>query len=620
MSASHPANSLRPPWVQRSLPSQVTAPNRQSFAKHAQVIFPNRAEAQPLLRPKTPALPSGVAAPAAMVLVPDGGAKTAASPAPPTEVAAVKVSTPPAAPPPPTVFKTLGYVEKAGGQLEAIILQENQIQVVHIGDRIADRYRVTKITPDSVDALDETLVQPSMAKSGGAESEVLTAKGAQAPLAPAPVVASARPEVTAVATGSAQPLNTQSVEPLPGSLGYVQQGNGKVIAVVGDGESVKLVLETPAETMAQAAPPASPGGTVVASAGSVQILPAGGQAQEDGHAALLPEGYPEASAIRRVSYQVPEPAVQGAAPMGFSLNSAVEPSVMNAASGLGAFNLTARSAGETERVGKLPVEIKPLGYVVKGDGQFAAIVSADDDVYVVRPGDRFAGRYRALSVSADLVEAVEDPPRQPPVPSFMAPADFPDLLSASAQQRPPLSSGEDCGGCKFSGVGEVSAKVPQRPPGEVQAPLPRSRMGLHTVNHHGQGAKAPKEQSAFIFQTLGTVETQDGQVQAIVADGSQLYLVKQGETFADQYQATSVDPLLVLAVKLSPGELVNNSLVAQTESGGRIASNNSYGLLHSSPSGAANFQIFSGMVASGSPILADLGVNLFNSSSTGINY
>ncbi len=100
MSASHPANSLRPPWVQRSLPSQVTAPNRQSFAKHAQVIFPNRAEAQPLLRPKTPALPSGVAAPAAMVLVPDGGAKTAASPAPPTEVAAVKVSTPPAAPPP----------------------------------------------------------------------------------------------------------------------------------------------------------------------------------------------------------------------------------------------------------------------------------------------------------------------------------------------------------------------------------------------------------------------------------------------------------------------------------------------------------------------------------------
>ena len=250
----------------------------------------------------------------------------------------------------------------------------------------------------------------------------------------------------------------------------------------------------------------------------------------------------------------PSLAVQGAAPMGFSLNSAVEPSVMNAASGLGAFNLTARSAGETERVGKLPVEIKPLGYVVKGDGQFAAIVSADDDVYVVRPGDRFAGRYRALSVSADLVEAVEDPPRQPPVPSFMAPADFPDLLSASAQQRPPLSSGEDCGGCKFSGVGEVSAKVPQRPPGEVQAPLPRSRMGLHTVNHHGQGAKAPKEQSAFIFQTLGTVETQDGQVQAIVADGSQLYLVKQGETFADQYQATSVDPLLVLAVKLSPGE------------------------------------------------------------------
>ena len=43
-------------------------------------------------------------------------------------------------------------------------------------------------------------------------------------------------------------------------------------------------------------------------------------------------------------------------------------------------------------------------------------------------------------------------------------------------------------------------------------------------------------------------------MQAIVADGSQVYLVKQGETFADQYRATSVDPILVLAVRVSPGQ------------------------------------------------------------------
>ena len=50
-------------------------------------------------------------------------------------------------------------------------------------------------------------------------------------------------------------------------------------------------------------------------------------------------------------------------------------------------------------------------------------------------------------------------------------------------------------------------------------------------------------------------------MQAIVADGSQVYLVKQGETFADQYRATSVDPILVLAVKVSPGQDAGNSFL-----------------------------------------------------------
>ncbi len=580
------------------------------------------------MRPKTPAVQSGMAAPPATVRGQGLGPKTAASPASPPEVAAVKVSTPPAALPPPMVFKTIGYVEKAGGQLEAIILQENQIQVVHIGDRIADRYRVTSITPDSVNALDETPVQSSMAQSGAAKPEAGAVKGTELPSPPSRAVASARPEVTTAVTESAQPQNSRGVEAVPASLGYVQQANGKVMAVVGDGETVKLVPETPTETMAQVAPPALPGGMAAAPASSGQVLSASNHAR-DGHAAPLPDGRPEASAIRLASYQVPAPALQGAAPLGFSLNSAGGPSgTVSAASDPAAANLTARLAGATERVAKLPVEIKPLGYVVKADGQFAAVVSQDDEVYIVGPGDRFAGRYRALSVSADLVEAVEEPPRQPPPPSFTAPPAFPDLLSASAEAASSLLSKDGCLDCKFSGVGEVSLKAPEGPPGEVESLPPRSRPGIRPVNHHGRDGHAQSPTPAvrgqaqdgpytFIFQTLGTVESQDGEVQAIVVDGSQVYLVKQGETFADQYQATSVDPLLVLAVKVSPGEQVNNSFSAGTESGDRIASNITYGYLHSSPSGAA---IFHGKDTSGSPVLADLGVNLFNPLSTGINY
>ena len=97
--------------------------------------------------------------------------------------------------PAPTTFKPMGYVEKAGGQLEAIILQENEVQVVHIGDLIAGRYRVTKITPDSVDAIDETLVQSPMAKPNGAESKELTAGVAQEPSTPPVAVAQAQPRL-----------------------------------------------------------------------------------------------------------------------------------------------------------------------------------------------------------------------------------------------------------------------------------------------------------------------------------------------------------------------------------------------------------------------------------------
>ncbi len=61
----------------------------------------------------------------------------------------------PHAEPSATFFKSIGYVEKADGQLEAIIMQDDAVQVVRIGDRIADRYKVTSITPEVVGAIEE---------------------------------------------------------------------------------------------------------------------------------------------------------------------------------------------------------------------------------------------------------------------------------------------------------------------------------------------------------------------------------------------------------------------------------------------------------------------------------
>jgi hypothetical protein len=110
----------------------------------------------------------------------------------------------------PTVFKPIGYVEKADGQVEAIIMQENDVQVVHTGDLIAGRYRVTKISPEAVQTVDDSQVQPGMVQPAGLEAK--------------------------------------------NSIGYVEQADGKTEAIVADGDSVRLVQQASTVVMAQSHP------------------------------------------------------------------------------------------------------------------------------------------------------------------------------------------------------------------------------------------------------------------------------------------------------------------------------------------------------------------------------
>jgi hypothetical protein len=650
--ASAPAGakykSLRAPWVQRSWARQVCAPVRVHSVKHRHAMTREVAGRQVHLQPK----PEPVRVP---------------QPAAAREVAVVKV---PPAPPAPKTFKTIGYVEKAGGQLEAIILQENEIQVVHLGDLIAERYRVTKVSPDSVAAIDETLVESPMAKPDGAGSKELTAGVEQGPSTPLGAVAAGRQEALMVAAGADRPPNLHGAAPVsalpavdaqvqstnpPGavtegrsgppqdaeqvanSLGYVQKADGKVEAVVADGDSVRLVPDNPAVTMAQSAPHVSQEGTTPAhdSTRLAAAVSASSSAITDssvdmsGMAAFLP-----ASVTPLAAYEVPAPASSSAdisAPSrprmdldGETAATLIEPSAPAAS------NFGETPGGLTPSSTKLTVTIKPLGFVVKADGELAAILAQDDEIYVVRQGDRFAGRYRAVSVSADAVEAVQDPQRHAqPLPSI-APTTSPDLLSASNQQRPPQFSAGICSSCKSSELAEESAKVLDDPPAESESPPPRKGKDEQARSALPKGTRqrasptlketpASPGPATFVFQTLGYVETQNGEMQAIVADGSQVYLVKQGETFADQYRATSVDPILVLAVRVSPGQDVGNFLSAQTESGGKPASKRLYGYLHFPLSGLENAQALHEMGASGSPALTDLGVNLLGSSLTGFD-
>jgi Tfp pilus assembly protein PilP len=574
------------------------------------------------------------------------------------ELIAQKMS---ATPPAPTTFKAIGYVEKAGGQVEAIILQENQIQVVHIGDLIAGRYRVTKVSPDLVDTTDETLAQSLPAKPDFAESSASSRNGVRKmgvkvfarefappclvkdcyarpiadadktslgkiarqlkaqranqrePLwvitndnlaarleeasrfgvgwkdmssadsaeftastdrhAPNPfrAFASVVPGVLAVAGKGHQVASGQGVEPVsatlaavspaqlaarssssrenrialpqspkPGtdSLGFVQMANGTLETVVAEGEyTVRLVPGTPAVAMAQVTAPSDARGTPSAAVVNAAKPLTSSVTKSLGTDALGPSKHP--------------------------------------------VELAVGSVGQS-------VEMKPLGFVVKRNGEFSAIVSEDDEGYVVREGDQFAGRYRALAVSANAVKAVDEAPRQAVPPLLGAPPALPDLLSASVQMN-----------------------LPPSPRQVLPTRTLKGAKGTHPV-----GNRVPDNHTQFIFQTLGYVEARDGQIQAVVADGSETYLVKQGDTFADRYRATSVDPILVLAVKVSAGQSARNSLSARKEFG-EFASNKLYGSLRLPHVNWAKGRSAAG--ASGNPVLTDLGAALLNSPLTGLD-
>lgn len=80
-------------------------------------------------------------------------------PAPKVDPNAAKPAPVPPQPPPPPPIKAIGYSVKAGNVAEAVVADETDIYVVHVGDTFAKRYHVLGITPDRIDIQDATTQQ-----------------------------------------------------------------------------------------------------------------------------------------------------------------------------------------------------------------------------------------------------------------------------------------------------------------------------------------------------------------------------------------------------------------------------------------------------------------------------
>jgi len=78
---------------------------------------------------------------------------------PPAQLEPPLAPVPPPAIPDETLSRStvspLGYVEKAGGELEAIVAFREQVYLVHEGERFADRFRVLRVTPVAVEIVQE---------------------------------------------------------------------------------------------------------------------------------------------------------------------------------------------------------------------------------------------------------------------------------------------------------------------------------------------------------------------------------------------------------------------------------------------------------------------------------
>ena len=313
-------------------------------------------------------------------------------------------------PPEPILLKPLGYVEKAGGRVEAIVSDEDQVYVVHEGETVADKYKVLKISSTAVEVADLTRQQPvpSLSTAPVSGGDKLIAAASQRTIA----IGKSSSEASAVEPEAVVTPQAGSVS-VSKPIGYVEKANGEVQTVIADGEHVRLAPEKDLlaanansniklagkpkvkhETPASAADASSPELTEYAA-----LKPG----------AVTGPSFP--STFRPVSMRQVEPdwRSRSSSPTGLphGEEATSKPTEGTAEVALTSYESSPGNSGTaSQALGfSIPIILKTIGYVERSNGVLEAILSEDDTVYIVREGQVFADRYRALKVSPTIVEA-----------------------------------------------------------------------------------------------------------------------------------------------------------------------------------------------------------------------
>ena len=339
------------------------------------------------------------------------------------------VSTPPAeahpqaiAPPQPKTItlEPLSYVEKADGRVEATIPLGQRVQVVHEGEIFDVHFRVARISSSTVELVENSApaAEPHlMAEIGQGVAPAPANKARQVPSRPAPEVLSNPGTNRGFAAGSAASVPEPSVGQ---ELGYVERADGRVEAIVAEGEHVRLAPQTKSFANSFRVPAPTPANLEVANAlpppinapdsfgHESQPLQTSSSTQEAGVPPLVASGS-ESSTVGKL-----QGIRGGKGELESEQFGIMQPEPLADYSG-GRFEVKIPQAvvpTSPAVVPTLPSEgrgtqsaVSTLGYVEKAGGEKEAIVEVLGQVYLVHEGESFAEKDRGLQVTASSAAA-----------------------------------------------------------------------------------------------------------------------------------------------------------------------------------------------------------------------
>ena len=327
------------------------------------------------------------------------------------------------APPQPKTItlEPLSYVEKADGRVEATISLGERVQVVHEGEIFEVNFRVARISSSAVELVEDSARAAGphhlMAEIGRGMAQALADKARQVPPRTVPEVLSNPGANRQVAADSAASDSQPSVGQ---ELGYVETSDGRVEAIVAEGEHVRLAPRSKSFASSFHVPAPSPASLEVANASPPAINLPDSLALEsqplqtnsftqkaDGPPLIAlgsepstadkPQGTPASngeSESELLGIVQPEPlADYSGSRSGANIPRTLLPAMP-----------AVESTPPSDRSGNQSA-VRTIGYVEKAGGEKEAIVEVLGHVYLVHEGESFAEKYRALPVIASSAAA-----------------------------------------------------------------------------------------------------------------------------------------------------------------------------------------------------------------------